>query len=125
MILDIFLLLILFQFKHFIADYPLQTQYMLGKMSKESWIAPLISHVLVHGVFTYLIVIVFTQSLWLAIILTILDMTIHFTMDRIKASPYKLGRFKPEQPYFWWALGFDQMIHHLTHYLLIYIVITH
>ena len=42
----------------------------------------------------------------------------------VKASPKMLGRFKPDNKYFWWSLGGDQMWHHLTHYLIIYLVIT-
>jgi hypothetical protein len=68
-----------------------------------------------------------------------LDFFFHFTMDRIKVSPNFLGRFKAlsanEFPtaskqalryntFFWWALGFDQMFHHLTHYLLLWIIFT-
>jgi hypothetical protein len=107
-----------------------------------------------------------------------MDMFIHFFMDRLKASPYYLGKFKSmsakefkdmaekqkrldadmlvainnplaaptdvlqrvherseflheaktQKLYnklFWMALGFDQMIHHLTDLLVIYILATH
>ena len=62
-------------------------------------------------------------------------MVVHFTMDRIKASPNMLGRFKPltketyptaneaaikSNTYFWWSLGLDQGVHHLTHYVIIW-----
>ena len=29
------------------------------------------------------------------------------------------GRFK-SNTYFWWALGWDQMMHHLTHYVILF-----
>ena len=123
MLTTIFLLLGLFQVKHFISDYPLQNQYMLGKFKGGTeWILPLLAHTSVHAIGTFIIAIFFV-SFPLAITLAILDFCIHSIMDRIKASPDLLGRFNPEQPYFWWALGFDQMIHHLTHYLLIAIII--
>ena len=83
--------------------------------------------------------------MWLAL----LDAGIHFIMDRVKASPNLLGRwkalsgaemrnilsyehtivlgkFKSElrgNVLFWWSLGFDQMVHHLTHYSLIYLML--
>jgi hypothetical protein len=93
-----------------------------------------------------------------------LDFFAHFVMDRVKASPKLLGRYKvlsatdltkllqeqqhlaklhqikaiPDGPYkielvdrkfkenkyFWWALGFDQMVHHLTDLLVVWIVFT-
>lgn len=128
--LEIFILLIVFQLKHFIADYPLQTAYMLGKMNATGWIKPLAAHALVHALGTALItVIFFNPAYWvdtvlLATVLGTIDFIIHFTVDRIKASPNLGGRWSPTQPYFWWALGADQMAHHLTHYMFIAIIIT-
>lgn len=139
----IFLLLLAFQLKHFLADYPLQTEYMLGKFKPgKGYVLPLFLHASVHAAFTFLIC-------WgiqfpgvgpkLALGLALLDGGIHFAMDRIKASPRLLGRHKPltakdyptateEQKrgnkYFWWSLGVDQGVHHLTHYIIIAILLT-
>lgn len=118
---ELFLLLIVFQLKHFICDYPLQGTYMLGKLRATNWALPLAAHAAVHATATFLIAIWF--SLHLAIILAIADFILHFTIDRLKASPNIGGRFKPDQPYFWWALGADQMAHHFTHYSFIFILL--
>lgn len=134
----IFLLLIIYQLKHFLADFPFQTKYMLGKFkSGKEWILPLLAHVFVHGLFTFVIALFIKPKL--AVYLTLFDMTIHFIMDRIKASPNLLGRFQPftkrdfeqgvtkeqirSNVLFWWSLGIDQMVHHLTHYIIIWILI--
>jgi len=153
----IWLLLVIYQIKHFVCDYPLQGKYMLGKFKPGwAWVLPLTAHAGVHGVATFLIALCFKpkSALWVAFF----DMIIHFTMDRIKASPNLLGRYKaldancypgvaafasgnflgaqltPEEQaekkawgiqrlkenvYFWWALGLDQGVHHLTHYAII------
>jgi len=119
--IDIITLLLIFQVKHFICDFPLQGKYMLGKFKEGTeWILPLIAHCLVHTIFTLIIVLVYNPKVWWV---CLVDFTLHFTMDRVKASPKLLGRFKPDQPYFWWSLGFDQMFHHLTHYLIIIIIL--
>lgn len=120
--IEIFLLLFLFQVKHFICDYPLQTQYMLGKMSRTGWIKPLASHAATHAAGTGIIALIFTNDLFL--ILVTIDFILHFLVDRIKASPDLGGRWKPDQPYFWWALGADQMAHHLINYVFIYVIVT-
>lgn len=158
----IWLLLVLYQIKHFLCDYPLQGAYMLGKFKKyPDFILPLLAHSAVHGVATFLIALVVKPKIafWVALF----DMVVHFTMDRIKASPDMLGKFKaiskseyldktkmieslttapePRHPeiqfalnemikdfhhamqsnaLFWWSLGLDQGVHHLTHYLIIY-----
>jgi len=154
-------LLVIYQVKHFVADYPLQGTYMLGKFKKEGWILPLLSHALVHGMFTFAIAM-FYLGLRESIMLAVFDTAVHFAVDRIKASPELLGRFKaltkkdfedyhhiindknlnkshPQEveklklqwpkrlksnTYFWWSLGIDKMAHHLTHYLIIYAIVT-
>lgn len=117
---SIFFLLIAYQVKHFLADFPLQGKYMLKKFAAEPavWIPALGSHALVHGVFTLAVVLLWGRPdlAWLAF----LDFSVHFAVDRVKASPRMLGRFKPNQHQFWWALGADQMAHHLTHYFIIW-----
>jgi hypothetical protein len=159
----LWILLVVYQIKHFLADYPLQGKFMLGKFAKfPDFVLPLLAHVGVHGLFTFLIAISL-KPFKVAAALAVLDMVVHFVVDRIKASPDLLGRFKaiskqeymeqtqmiasleqapvPRHPeielalknakskfsdtmksntYFWWSLGWDQMMHHLTHYLIIW-----
>lgn len=132
-------LLVTFQVKHFLADFPLQNKYMLGKFKGGTeWILPLASHAGVHSLFTLIISAValkyasmdsFSSGnknsaiLSIALLLSLFDFIIHFVVDRLKASPKLGGRWKPDSPYFWWALGADQLAHHLTHYVIItYIV---
>lgn len=135
----LFTLLIAFQAKHFVADYPLQRRFMLGKFRDDlGFVLPLLAHVGVHAVGTFLITCWFgvVQALFLALV----DAAVHFVMDRVKASKKMLGRFKPltaetaptateeqwtQNNYFWWSLGLDQAVHHLTHYGVILWVITH
>ena len=153
-------LLVVYQLKHFLADYPLQTQYMLGKF-RPGWefVKPLTGHAGVHALFTYWIVLIYSWSFTMAVALALFDFTVHFVMDRIKAGPRYLGRFHAlsateysnmqaylrdeegmsalygkipagaakkairDNRFFWWALGFDQMVHHLTHYAIIFILL--
>jgi hypothetical protein len=116
----LFALLIFFQIKHFLCDFPLQGKYMLGKF-RPGWgfLAPLTVHCLVHASFTLALLWAFSHlDLWY---LAVIDFVAHFTMDRIKAGPKYLGRFKDMySPYFWWSLGVDQSVHHLTHYFIIW-----
>lgn len=170
----IFVLLVAFQIKHFFADYPLQTSYMLKKfLGGRQWIWPLTLHSGVHALFTLTICFLVRPSMWW---LCLLDFVVHFTMDRIKASPNMLGRYKAlsseeymvnfrfanwhltdtsdlynrgfsdeqvhsvrlndirtieegrkalkHNTYFWWSLGFDQMIHHLTDLTIVYCLVS-
>lgn len=124
---NIIWLMVAFQIKHFLADYPLQTKYMLGKFKDMKWEKPLLAHVGVHAIFTFLITCWF--GVGHAVCFAIIDATTHFLMDRFKADSRYLGQFKsltaetvksatPEQwksnNYYWWSIGFDQLIHGLT-----------
>ena len=127
---DIFVLLVIYQLKHFFADFPLQGHYMLGKFKGGTeWIRPLAAHAAVHAAFTFGISLWFvwnmtgTKSL-IPFPLAILDFVVHFCVDRLKASPALGGRWKMDKPQFWWALGADQMVHHLTHYFIIWKLVT-
>ncbi len=118
-----FTLLVIYQLKHFIADYPLQFPYMLKKF-RPGWdfLLPLTTHCLVHGVFTFAIVMFYNKQLWW---LAIFDFVIHFAMDRLKAGPRYLGRWSDvtKAPY-WITFGIDQMVHHLTHIYIVWAIVT-
>lgn len=119
-----FILLVIFQVKHFVADFPLQREYMLRKtLPQWDFLLPLVTHCLVHGVLTLIICMFFAPQLWW---LAIIDFVIHFFMDRLKSGPRYLGRFNDlGRSGFWNVLGIDQMVHHLTHIYIIYVIVTH
>jgi hypothetical protein len=133
-----FALLVAYQLKHFLADYPGQTnRYMLGKFRADwGFVFPLLAHVGVHALGTLVIALAFGCPLPLALKLAVFDASVHFAMDRIKASPRWMGRWKPltgpgyleaektgdrkairGNSLFWNCLGLDQLVHHLTHYV--------
>jgi hypothetical protein len=90
----VFLLLVIYQMKHFLADFPLQGRYMLGKFGFwPKWVFPLTAHAAVHGLMTYVIAYCVNPNiaLWLALF----DFFTHFIVDRLKANPTLGGRYKP------------------------------
>ena len=117
-----FILLVVYQIKHFVADFPLQREYMLRKVRPGlDFVLPLTMHCSVHGVGTLLIILVVNPSLWW---LAIADFIIHFIADRLKSGPRYLGRFNNlQKPGFWNVLGLDQMVHHLTHIYFIWVIV--
>lgn len=118
----LFALLFAYQVKHFLADFALQTRWMLGKFRADwSFFWPLAAHAGVHGALTLAICLVVDPELWW---LCLVDGVSHFILDRIKAGPRWLGRFDDKNDWpFWWAIGSDQMAHHLVHYLCIYMLV--
>ena len=119
-IISIFIILLLLQIKHFICDYPLQNAYMLNKMKEKGWVLPLLSHSIVHGVGTFIVFVLYDFKI--ACILAILDVILHFIVDRIKASPKLLNRWGIDKSMFWNMLGLDQMMHHIINILFVYVL---
>lgn len=119
----IFILLIAFQLKHYVADFPLQSSWMLKKrLPGWDFAVPLATHCLVHASFTLLIVLIVNSNLWW---LAVLDFSIHFIMDRCKSAQHYLGRFNDSSKQsFWNCFGLDQIVHHFTHYFIIWMLVT-
>jgi len=115
--------MVIFQVKHFLADFVFQNVYMLRKGSPSwSFVGPLSIHAGIHAFFTLAIVLYANPALWA---LSLLDFVIHFITDRIKAGPRYLGRFDDiHSKAYWVVYGADQMIHHLTHILICWILVT-
>ena len=127
-------LLVAFQLKHYLVDFVIQINDPNGmrKFDATGWVMPLLKHASQHGLMSAIIAASFYLALstteavtlgftHLIIIIGVFlfDTSIHFTMDRIKASPYMLGRYGPNDKGYWYALGADQAVHHLTHYAII------
>lgn len=117
----IFPLLAAFQLKHVLADFFLQSEYMLKKGAQKNWISPLLSHALIHMLGTILICSFVNPMMML---LGLADLAAHFTIDRIKAVHSRDQSPATNPKLFWRAFGVDQMAHHLTHYSIIYILVT-
>lgn len=124
--MEIIYLFIAFFIKHFLADYPLQTKYMLRKSMLVGWKLPLTVHSLVHAGFTYIILITavaigaFQISLLTILSLILLEFVLHFAIDWWKAQKC---RYSASETKFWVALGADQLFHYLTYALIIALVI--
>jgi hypothetical protein len=119
-------LFFLFELKHFICDYPLQTEYMLGKFKPyPEYLTSLFAHSLVHGAGTFITIAIVSAfvrpvaTFSYAFMWAVMDVVTHFIIDRVKASPDLGGRWKSDNKYFWWALGADQFGHHVVQLLII------
>jgi len=107
-------LYVAFAVKHLLADYFLQTGWMVrGKAAEHDWVAPLAAHVGVHAIGTLLIVLVARPSFWW---LAVVDFVLHFAIDRGKALVMRRFAYTAADSEFWWAIGCDQALHQLIHF---------
>jgi hypothetical protein len=134
-VFEVFVLLIAFQFKHYIADYIIQfnTDDHYKKFQKYGWAKPLLNHTFHHGAGSATIAILYLsycnvcpfslKFITIVVSIFLFDLILHFIIDRIKASPNFFNRYEyPSKEYFRIS-GLDQMMHHLTHYAIIFYLI--
>ncbi|AOF93250.1 DUF3307 domain-containing protein [Sinorhizobium sp. RAC02] len=105
--------LVAFLAKHFLADFLLQTDWMVvGKEQPDGWFLPLAAHAGLHGALTTALFLFVSPPLaWLGLA----DALVHGTIDRLKSIATRHQKLTPRQSAFWWLLGVDQTLHHLTH----------
>lgn len=105
--------LVIFLAKHLAADFILQTSWMAnGKEQPIGWFLPLLAHVLVHTASTAIIFAILAPAyIWVAAV----DFVVHFAIDRAKGLLNRAFDTDPTKTGFWWLIGIDQTLHHLTH----------
>lgn len=108
-------LLIAFQLKHFICDFPLQYPFHYLNKGKYGHIGG-IWHAAIHGFGTLFALLLCGVTGWFPIIATIADFILHYHIDWAKMNINKYFKLKPDNSeYFWHLLGFDQLLHQLTY----------
>ena len=102
--------------KHVIADFFLQNTWMaVGKDLKKGWALPLLAHCLVHLAVALVLILIVAPRFWFV---ALIDFAIHIAVDRAKGFCVSTFAVKPEHQWFWWLIGIDQALHHLTGFAL-------
>lgn len=106
--------------KHFICDFPLQAfPWMYYNKGTYLHLGGLV-HAGVHSIGTALVLCFFTSSN-LIIYCTLADFILHYHIDWAKMNLGKQLNLKPDNSeWFWILLGFDQLLHHLTYFVIVY-----
>lgn len=107
--------------KHFVIDFPLQTPYQW--MNKGNYGHPGgLLHSLLHGVGTYLCLMVYAPIA--AVYLALMDTFIHYHIDWAKVKINSTYGWKPDtDPQFWTLLGADQLLHALTYIVIVSMIV--
>jgi hypothetical protein len=102
--------------KHVVADFFLQNSWMaLGKDQKKGWALPLLVHCAIHGVLATALILMIAPRFWF---IGLVDFAIHICVDRAKGFCVSTFNVTPEHQWFWWLIGIDQALHHLTGFFL-------
>jgi Protein of unknown function (DUF3307) len=105
--------------KHFICDFPLQANPWMYR-NKGTYMHPGgIVHAGIHAIGTLLVLAPFIGSA--SVMYASIDMVVHYHIDWAKmnlSQRYDLQPTNSER--FWILLGFDQLLHHTTYFVIIY-----
>lgn len=106
------LIITLLMFKHFIADFILQMDYMVQQKGSYGERGGL-DHASIHAFFTAVIVWIFVPYIGAVIMIGLIDGILHYHIDWAKMN---LSRgLTPANKQFWVWLGADQLLHFLTY----------
>lgn len=118
--MDIIFLLVLLQYKHYYADFCLQTyQQTIRKGIYKDPVG--ISHSLDHVVCTLIALmffhVFFPLPVWKILVAAILEGILHYHIDWSKV---KFGCKDMTKPLFWNQFGLDQLAHQLTYIIMVW-----
>ena len=111
-----------FELKHFVADYLLQTGWMIA--GKGNFAHPGgYAHAGIHAALSFLVLLVCGAPLWLAAALFVAEFVVHYGLDYAKIH-YSMGVHVDKQPRKFWALhGIDQLTHQLTYAAMVFVTL--
>ena len=121
--MDILILLLLLQIKHWYADFKIQTYMQTVK--KGVWLDPIgLSHTLDHIWTTLTVLLIFSIffpiSIIKIIIVACLEGPYHYAVDYIKV---KYGCKDNTKPLFWNQFGLDQLAHQASYLLIAFFLL--
>ena len=111
------LVISLLALKHFLFDFPWQTQSEVANKGRYGNAKGLL-HSYKHALGTLLVLSPFTPLFWT---LAVVDGLIHYHIDWVKMN---YGEQDPTKPRFWRDFGLDQLAHTLTYLALTTVVIS-
>jgi Protein of unknown function (DUF3307) len=104
--------------KHFICDFPLQAKPWIYRNKGTYLHLGGITHAALHGIGTFLVI--GYLNIETAAICALIDMIVHYHIDWAKMNVNQHFNLKPDNSeWFWISLGFDQLLHHITYFLIV------
>jgi len=121
--MEIIILLILLQIKHWYADFKIQT-YM-QTIKKGIWLDPIgMTHTRDHMLASFVALLIFSIihpiSPIIILLTIVVEGIVHYTVDYIKV---KYGSKDNTTPLYWNQFGLDQMAHQMCYLIMAYYIL--
>ncbi|AVO38136.1 DUF3307 domain-containing protein [Pukyongiella litopenaei] len=108
------LLIGLFQVKHLIADFFLQTPRMLCR--RAIYLHPgRAEHAGLHGIGSAIVLALFGTPVGLILGIVLAEWVVHYHVDWAKGRFVETRKLTPASALYWYATGTDQALHQLTY----------
>jgi hypothetical protein len=117
---EILILLFLLLFKHYIADFILQSKYQLLNKGTYGHLGGIL-HASIQMTGTIL-VLIFFFPIGIVLLCSVIDGLVHYHIDWSKENINKHFKFTPfayGSSWFWAIFGMDQLLHQITYILLV------
>jgi hypothetical protein len=115
--------LVLLQVKHFLFDFVFQTQYQLRNKGTYGHPGGLL-HAGLHALGSLPAILLLLPRTGLLVGIVIAEFAVHYHVDWLKERAMKRNGWKVEDSGFWFALGADQLTHHLTYTAMLCVLVT-
>lgn len=109
--------------KHFICDFLLQTNPWIWKNKGVYGHPGGLAHASIHGAGTAIVVAACGLRWDLVALAVAIDVILHYHIDYITAVLSDLYNLDPSGRKYWISIGLDQLMHHMTYFLLVSIYI--
>ncbi len=117
------LVVLVLEVKHFVFDYPLQTHYQLKY--KEVYGHPGgILHAGLHVLGTGAAFLVITPPLAIGVAILAGEFLVHYHIDWGKGQVVRRSAVTVADNGYWWAIGADQLLHHVTYLVIAAVLVT-
>lgn len=107
-------LMCLFQLKHMLADYFLQTRTMLDGRDRYAHLGRF-QHAGVHAIGSFIAFFLVGASLPFIVVIVLMEWVVHFHIDWWKGRHTSGQKLTPKDAAYWRASGVDQALHQLTY----------
>lgn len=112
------IIMFMFVSKHFIADFILQTPWMIREKGNYGEAGGLV-HSGIHVLFTVTGLTMLTDTieipLGMIILIGAIEFIVHYHVDWAKIKLNRYTNWNPSNPEFWYLLGLDQYLHVITY----------
>lgn len=116
----ILLVMTLFAVKHFIADFVLQSNWMVAQKGRYGQPGGIV-HAVVHMGGSIPALMVLGAGPWLMAVLVLGEGVVHYHLDYLKERVSRHLGLGAGDKGFWVLLGADQALHHLTYVVIVWV----